>query len=768
MAGSLALRAAWTLTMVREIRVVPSPSADSMNKLASLVVLALVACSAHTSPAGPVGSSDLMRWRAQAARVTITRDDWGIAHVHGASDADAVFGMVFAQAEDDFNRVETNYVTALGRLAESDGEKAIWQDLRYRLFVDPDTLKAQYARSPRWLVALMDAWADGLNYYLATHPAVTPRVIRRFEPWMALSFTEGSIGGDIEAVSLRELERFYGSRTTGQTTPRVLHVAARDVATTDAERDPSGSNGFAIAPSNTVAKRALLWINPHTTFFFRSELQMTSDAGLNAYGAATWGQPFVYQGFNDRVGWMHPTSGADVVDEFAESVTERDGRRSYRYAGDERPVVTQRIDLRYRTPGGGMATRSFTVYRTHHGPIVREADGHWIAVAMMQKPIEALSQSFLRTKARSLAEYRKAMELHANSTNNTVYADADGNIAFFMPQFVPKRDDRFDRRSPVDGSDPATEWRGVHAVEETPHVVNPANGWVANTNNWPYSVAGASSPKATDFPRYMDAAGENPRGEHAALVLGNRRDFTPQRLIDAGFDPYMPALARLVPTLVAAWDAAPPSSATRARLAEPIAALRAWDFRWSATSVPTTVAVLWATDLWNRNGGAAAAARMTIADYVQTRAPASEKLDVLAGVVDRLERDFGGWRVPWGDVNRVQRITSDLAQPFSDAAPSLPVPFTSSAWGSLASLGARTYPGTRRRYGTSGNTFVAVVEFGDSVRARAISPGGESGDPRSPHFNDQMERYTRGDLRTVYFYPSQLVGHTERRYRPGE
>jgi len=585
---------------------------------------------------------------------------------------------------------------------------------------------------------------------------------------MALSFTEGSIGGDIEAVSLRELERFYGSRTTGQTTPRVLHVAARDVATTDPEGDPSGSNGFAIAPSNTVAKRALLWINPHTTFFFRSELQMTSDAGLNAYGAATWGQPFIYQGFNDRVGWMHPTSGADVVDEFAESVLEREGRRLYRYAGAERPLATQRIDLRYRTAGGGAATRSVTVYRTHHGPIVREADGRWIAVAMMNKPIEALSQSFLRTKARSLAEYRKVMELHANSTNNTVYADADGNIAFFTPQFVPKRDDRFDRRSPVDGSDPATEWRGVHAVEETPHVVNPANGWIANTNNWPYSVAGANSPKATDFPRYMDAAGENSRGEHAALVLGNRRDFTPQRLIDAGFDPYMPALARLVPTLVAAWDAAPASSATRTRLAEPIAALRAWDSRWSATSVPTTLAVLWATELWSRNGGAAAAARMTIADYVQTRASANEKLDVLAGVVDRLERDFGAWRVPWGDVNRVQRITSDLAQPFSDAAPSLPVPFTSSAWGSLASLGARTYPGTRRRYGTSGNTFVAVVEFGDSVRARAISPGGESGDPRSPHFNDQMERYTRGDLRTVYFYPSQLVGHTERRYRPGE
>jgi acyl-homoserine-lactone acylase len=266
----------------------------------------------------------------------------------------------------------------------------------------------------------------------------------------------------------------------------------------------------------------------------------------------------------------------------------------------------------------------------------------------------------------------------------------------------------------------------------------------------------------------MDSNGENPRGEHATMVLSNRRDFTPQRLIDAAFDPYMPALARLVPTLVSAWDATPPSSASRSRVSEQIAMLRSWDARWSATSVPTTLAVLWATDLWNRNGAAAAASGTTTYDYVQTRVPAAEKLEALAGVIDRLQRDFGGWRVPWGEINRVQRITGDLAQPFSDSAPSLPVPFVSSTWGSLASLGARTYPGTRRRYGTSGNTFIAVVEFGDSVRARAISPGGESGDPRSPHFNDQMLRYTRGDLRTVYFYPSQLGGHTERLYHPGE
>src|SRR5215208_3216050 len=145
---------------------------------------------------------ELARWRAQSQDVTIVRDDWGIAHSRGNSDADAVFGMIYAQAEDDFPRIEANYLTALGRTAEAEGEKAIWQDLRARLYVSEPELKDDYAKSPEWLKKLMNAWAAGLNYYLATHPQVRPRIIARFEPWMALSFTEGSIGGDIERIDL--------------------------------------------------------------------------------------------------------------------------------------------------------------------------------------------------------------------------------------------------------------------------------------------------------------------------------------------------------------------------------------------------------------------------------------------------------------------------------------------------------------------------------------------------------------------------------------
>jgi acyl-homoserine-lactone acylase len=361
-------------------------------------------------------------------------------------------------------------------------------------------------------------------------------------------------------------------------------------------REPSGSNGFAIAPSITKDGHALLLINPHTSFFFRSELQMSSDEGLNAYGAATWGQIFIYQGFNEHAGWMHTTSGADTVDEFAETVSaDGDGPR-YRYGGEQRKVTVSTIVVPYRTADGSMASRSFVVYRTHHGPIVREQDGKWVAVSLMQKPIEALEQSFGRTKTTDYASFLKVASLAANSSNNTLFADSKGEVALLVPQFMPRRDDRFDYTKPVDGSDPATDWKGNHALSELPQVLTPANGWIFNVNNWPYTAAGPNSPKKADYPRYMDSAGENPRGAHAIRVLSARKDFTLPTLIAAAYDPYLTAFAELVPGLLAAYDAAPAED--RARLAEPIAALRDWDYRWSAQSVPTSVAVFWGEALW--------------------------------------------------------------------------------------------------------------------------------------------------------------------------
>ncbi len=718
--------------------------------LAPLLPALLITNAASARP------SDIQTWKAQAERVNIQRDDWGIAHVHGRSDADAVFGMIYAQAEDDFNRIETNYLTALGRTAEAEGEDAIWQDLRARLYMDPARLQADYAASQAWLQKLMDAWADGLNYYLATHPRVKPRVITRFEPWMALSFTEGSIGGDIERIALDRLKAFYG-------TPD-----GKRVAVAEADPEPRGSNGFAIAPGRSASGHALLWINPHTSFFFRSELQMSSDQGLNAYGAATWGQFFIYQGFNPTAGWMHTSSTVDAVDEFLEQVSRHpDGSLTYRYGAEDRPVAASTIALSYRTPDGGMAQRRFTTYRTHHGPIIGEAGGKWVAFAMMDKPVPALEQSFLCTKARDYAQFVKVAQRQANSSNNTLFADAKGAIAYLHPQFIPLRDDRFDYTRPVDGSDPATDWRGLTPLDKVPHLLNPAGGWVQNTNNGPWSAAGKDSQKASDFPRYMDMVGENPRGEHAVMLLDAGRGFTLDTLTAAAFDSYQPAFARFLPPLVKAWEALPAGDARKAKLAGPVAALRDWDYRWSAQSVPNTLACFWAEELRQRVLAQSGDDPRTLYDRMAAT-PGDVQLTLLAAVVDRLDKDFGSWKTPWGEVNRYQRLTGAIVQDFTDKGPSIPVPFSSARWGSLASFGARAHPGTRKWYGTSGNSFLAAVEFGQRVKARAVSVGGESGDPASPHFNDQAGLFVSGTLRPVYFHADELAGHVERTYRPGE
>jgi acyl-homoserine lactone acylase PvdQ len=701
------------------------------------------------------GAQDAARWQREAQQVTIIRDDWGIAHVYGKTDADAVFGMIYAQAEDDFNRVETNYLNSMGMLAEAEGEHAIYQDLRMKLFIDPDSMKVKYAASPAWLKKLMDAWADGLNYYMYKHPEEKPRVITHYEPWMALTFSEGSIGGDIERVNLRQLQAFYGNGPATAEQPNGVLPPP----------EPTGSNGIAIAPSNTIDHHALLLINPHTSFFFRSELQMVSDEGLDAYGAVTWGQFFVYQGFNTRTGWMHTSSNVNAITEYLETVSKKGDQFYYKYGNQERPMIAKTITVPYRT-ASGMAKKTFTVYYTGHGPVIRKVDGRWVTIRLMQKPMDALIQSYTRTKAMNYKQFRETMQLHTNSSNNTIYADADGNIAYFHANFIPRRDTSFDWNHPVDGSNPKTEWGPVLSIEQSPFLLNPKNGWLYNSNNAPWSAAGAYSPKKKDYPSYVDVGGESARGLHAIRVLTGRKDFTVQSLRAAAYDSYLPAFAIMVPPLIKAWDNAPASDPLKAKLADQIGMLRKWDYRWGVNSIPTSLAVFWGDEL-RRIVSPRATAGMSPEKYDENRGSANQQLQALAAASDRLTADFGTWKTPWGDINRYQRLTGDIVQDFNDSKPSIPVGFTSSMWGSLASFGARPYPGTKKWYGTSGNSFVAVVEFGDSVRAIAITAGGESGHPSSPHFNDEAQRYATGNLRPVYYYRSQLKGHTEREYHPG-
>ena len=717
-----------------------------------VVVFVLAACSGQ----GEQTEHDRLQERAQ--QVTIIRDDFGVPHIYAETDADAIFGMLYAQAEDDFNRVEQNYIWATGRLAEVDGEEALYSDLRARLYMTIDEAKAAYEASPDWLKALCDAWADGLNWYLLTHPDVKPRLLTRFEPWMPMFFSEGSIGGDIESVDVNGIRAFYGG-----TEPVEVASTIHDATF----REPSGSNGFAIAGEHTESGDAMLLINPHTSFFFRGEIHVVSNEGLNAYGAVTWGQFFVYQGFNENTGWMHTSTYVDFMDDFAEDVIEKDGKYYYRYGDDLRPVEESEVTLKYRD-GDELKERTFTMYHTHHGPVTHMADGKWVVTKINWDPVNALQQSFVRTKLANYDEFRDMMNMRTNSSNNTVFADSSGNIAYFHGNFVPRRDARFDYSQPVDGSDPLTDWQGLHEVDELVTVYNPPNGWIQNCNSTPFTAAGEFSPKRENYPVYMAPDPENFRGIHAVRLLQDVEGLTLDSLIELAYDPQLPGFEKLIPGLVEAYDQ---SASDWPSLTEPIGVLRNWDLRVSADSVAMTLAHFYGVNYSESASGIRDAydlEKIDLINYLGTQSPREERLQAFADTVAMLEADFGRWDLAWGEVNRYQRIDGAINQPFNDELPSLPVGMASGNWGALASFGAKRYPGTKRIYGTSGNSFVAVVEFGDKVRAKSMLAGGQSGDPESPHFDDQAQRYVDREFKDVAYYREDVERRAEATYHPGD
>lgn len=709
-------------------------------------------------------SEEIARWQNQAKQITIIRDTWGIPHVYGKTDADAVFGLLYAQCEDDFERVEMNYINAEGRLAEVEGESKIYNDLRTRLFQDTLKAIAIYKDIPADMKKLMIAFADGVNYFTHTHPSIKPKLLHRFQPWMPLLFSEGSIGGDIEAVSLTKLKDFYGDGKDATNLDDMQMDGGEGI-----EREPRGSNGFAIAPMKSSTGNAMLLINPHTSFYFRPEVHATSEEGLNAYGAVTWGQFFIYQGFNSHCGWMHTSGQADAIDMYKETIIKRNDSLFYKYGNALKFLSPEKLTVTYKS-GGKKAFRKFTVYHTHHGPVIAKQGEQWISVKMMQEPLRALTQSYKRTKSGGFEDFKKIMDLRTNTSNNTVFADDKGNIAYWHGNFVPKRNPSFDWTGILDGANPETEWNDLHSVDEVIHVYNPANGWVQNCNSTPFTAAGSNSPDKNKYPAYMAPDQENPRGINAVRVLSRESSFTLDKLIAAAYDPYLSAFETLLPALLNAYEAdAATDPVVQTKLNEPINLLRQWDKGYSETSIPTTLAVFWAMEL-RQQVVSQIKEGTTHLDFIDqmAKSPSNVQVKALATIIDQLQSDFGTWKVEWGDVNRFQRLTGKITETYDDNKPSVPVASASSFWGSLASYGARKYPGTKKMYGNSGNSFVAVVEFGKRVKAKSLLAGGENANPLSPHFNDQALMYGKGQFKDVWYYKEDITKHAERTYHPGE
>ena len=718
-----------------------------------IITLTVTSCKTEKSV-----NTDLERWQETADNITIIRDNFGVPHIYGKTDADAVFGLLYAQCEDDFNRVEQNYIWATGRLAEVEGEDAIYSDLRAKMFMTEDEAKANYDNSPEWLKELCNAFADGINYYLYTHPEVKPRLLTKFEPWMPMYFSEGSIGGDIERVSTRRIKSFYEATDFSQFE---IEKDKKQIA----EAEPAGSNGIAIHGKLTKSGNPILLINPHTSFFFRGEVHVISEEGLDAYGAVTWGQFFVYQGFNEKTGWMHTSTYTDFIDEFEEDLVKIDDKLMYRYGEELREVKTFETTLKYKD-GNSVKLKTVPFYRTHHGPITQSRNGKWIATAMMWEPIKALEQSYIRTKQDGYKGFRKMMDIKTNSSNNTVYADAEGNIGYFHGNFIPKRDTKFNYNQPVDGSNPKTDWQGLHDVEDHITLLNPENGWLQNCNSTPYTAAAEFSPKAEDYPNYMSLNRENFRGVHAIGLLSEGKNYTLDSVIDMAHDPNLPAFEALLPGLVKAYYKQDDKNLA---YQEAIDVLNKWDYTTSKRSVAMTLAHYYGMTVLRYGKRPEQMSSMEFLNYFGDESPEEERIEIFENVINHLTKTFDTWNLPWGEVNRYQRLNSDISQKFDDNKPSIPVGFASGRWGALAAYGVSyTNPEAKKIYGTRGNSFVAVVEFGDKVKAKSMLAGGQSSDVNSPHFNDQAQRYVDKQFKDVPYYKEDVLKVAEETYNPGK
>ncbi len=674
-----------------------------------------------------------------ARDVTIYRDTYGVPHVFGKTDASTVFGFAYAQAEDNFWRLEENFIAAIGRSAEVYGERRLERDRVNRALEIPRLAREEYARLDPHTRSICDAFAAGVNYYLQHHPEVRPRLLTKMEPWYPLAFIR------------------YNYYQQGFVNDEALEGSDLQTATVDRGlKESQGSNGWVINPSKSATGNAMLFINPHLPFFGSGQVyegHVHSDEGWNFTGYTRFGFPFPYVGHNENGGWVSTDNAADLTDVYAETFDDPKRPLAYRYGGGHR-LATEHTEEIYVKTSAGLEKRTFKMLRTHHGPILASRDGKKLAIRMAKFEDDGwLREWYLMTRAKSVAELKRAMTPLNMLFGNVMYADRQGDTFYLYNGAVPRRDPRFDWKKALDGSDPATEWRGYHTIDELPQLTNPKTGWMQNCNTTPFLLtADGHNPDPKKFPSYMVQESDNLRGEVSRAILANKRKFTFEDWRRAAFDTYVMGTDHHLPTVLVAvrnsLDQAGPASG---KLREAFGVLSAWDRRSSNDSVAMTLFVLTLD----------AAGEKGMSDEGKIAA-------AFANVVASLEKDFGTWRVGWGELSRLQRYDESTGESFSDARPSLAVPGMGGREGGVFTYHAIPQKGSKRRYGVAGGTYISVVEFAPKVRGMSVHVFGASGDPKSKHFMDQSAMYARGEFKPAWLTLEDIKANLEAAYRPGE
>jgi acyl-homoserine-lactone acylase len=669
---------------------------------------------------------------AQTARtVTIYRDTYGVPHIFGPTDASCVFGYAYAQAEDNFWQIEDSYARALGRASEIYGQKTLDDDLVIRTLEIPRLARAEYERAEPRVRELLDAFADGVNYFLERNPGVRPRLLAHFEPWYMLAFNR---------YALYYLFLYGETGIPKEDTARMMEA--------------QGSNMWAIMPAKSATGHAMLFINPHQPFFGPGqwyEGHLHSEEGWDMSGASFFGSAFPTIGHNEHLGWSHTVNKPDVFDVYEETFDRPGDPLAYRYDGGYREATAWSDTITVKTDRGAV-THTYWMMKTHHGPVVARRNGKALAVKFARFAEGGqIAEWYGMSKARNLAEFRAAMSQLAVPMFNAMYADDAGNIFYLYNGAVPRRSPKFDWSKPVDGSTSETEWHGFHPIDELPQVLNPKSGFAQNCNSTPFTTTFDGNPDPAKCPKYMVGEGDTARARISRRILWNKDKFTFDEWARAGFDTYVLEAETGIPRLAASWEALRRSDPGRAeKLARAIEELREWDHVSRNSSVPMTLFALW---FWKQDRDAKAR---------------QDPAGTLEQIVSDLEKDFGTWEVPWGEINRLERVQSGGEEPFRDAGESLPVPGGPGPVGIVFNFYARPEKGQKQRFGVAGHSFVSVVDFGPKAEARSILVFGESADPKSPHYFDQARLYARQQFKPAWFDPQEIQAHTERAYHPGE
>lgn len=744
-------------------------------RAASLVlVLVLSGCATLRGAIGDRAPS----WVGQ---YTIERDEWGVPHIYGRSDAAVVFGLAYAQAEDNFPQIEEDMLRALGRAANLYGETALAGDLVRAAFEVQRHAHEEYTREPPERRVLWDAWAAGINHYLAMHPEVRPRLLWHFEPWFVFArMRDVGVGMRVDGVRLGHATSGTGvagaAAAAGAATAPGTATApggATLVGSFVADSTPvgaavdrplsgagsgsggsgsagSGSNGsgsagagsaWAIAPTRAAGGHALLLQSPWTSLFGAGqyyEAHLSSDAGWHVAGAALLGTPMLRVGHNEQLAWTHTIGGGDTRDAWLVRFDHPSDPLAYRWNGEwqQAEPFTDTIAINTTT---GVIQRPFTFLRTRFGPVVaRHGDDGYIAVgiARMQEG-GALQQWYAMSRASSLVAFRTALAQTAIVGLNTMYADTAGNIYYLHGNAVPRRGQDVDASRLLDGNDPQAGWSGYHTIDELPELLNPTSGWLQSSGGTPFrATADGGNLDPARYASYLAPEREHARARAAREQLGRDTTWTPEMLEQAAFDSHVGVAASWMSRLIDEYErrgAYDPMGVLV--LDDAITLLRAWDRIGDVDAPAMTLFATWLERVQRTAGD-------------EREWPLTAALD---WTLDSLERHWDSTTVAWGAVHRLQRVQTGGAGLFVDTAASLPLAGAPAWAGTTFTIATRPGPDGSRSYATAGNGWIGVVELAPSIRARTISAFGQSADPASPHYFDQAPLFAVGQFKDQLF-----------------